>query len=244
MEESKQQQGLYRLLQFILYLLVAADVFLFVFAHQKCVLQYAARHGLITLLQRISHISVLHRPLNRKLLILTLICLTSIGTLSRKDKELNPLLAIVFPLAAGFIIFFSGLWIPHDWETGILPWLSWNDVGYSCSDFIGAVLIHIALDNISKIISSGLGKDKWNTNGESFMQPEKAITHSSSVNIPMLFYYRNKIRRGWINLDNIYRGTLLIGTPGAGKSFGVVAPFIRQLTARGFTLCVYDFKFV
>ena len=243
MEESKQQQSLHRLLQFMLYLIVLLDVFLRVFAPKIFILEIIAHCGLADLLLRISRITVFRSPLDNKLLILMLICLTSVGTLSRKDKGLDPGRSIALPLTMGLVTFFSGLWLYARAGGRILPGLSWYDLGYICSDFAGAILIHIALDNISKIISSGLGKDKWNIEGESFSQPVKANIHASSVNIPMLFYYRRKIHSGWINLDNIFRGTLLIGTPGAGKSFGVVAPFIRQLAAKGFTLCVYDFKF-
>ncbi|WP_240898967.1 type IV secretion system DNA-binding domain-containing protein [Sphingobacterium sp. SGL-16] len=99
------------------------------------------------------------------------------------------------------------------------------------------------MDNISKIISSKLGKDKWNVEGESFMQATKPKITSYAVNIPMLFYYKNKVRKGFIVLENVFRGTLLIGTPGSGKSFGVVMPIIRQFVALEFTLCIYDFKF-
>ncbi|HQS52554.1 MAG TPA: type IV secretory system conjugative DNA transfer family protein, partial [Daejeonella sp.] len=63
------------------------------------------------------------------------------------------------------------------------------------------------------------------------------------VNIPTLFYYKKKVRKGYIVLENVFRGTLLCGVPGSGKSFGVVMPVIRQFLANGFTLCLYDFKF-
>ena len=46
-----------------------------------------------------------------------------------------------------------------------------------------------------------------------------------------------------INIVNSFRGTLLIGTPGSGKSFSVVNSYIRQHSAKGFALMVYDFKF-
>jgi hypothetical protein len=243
MEESKQQQSLYRLLQFTLYLVVSLDVFISVFAPQQFIRRRIMRFGLLDVLLRMKRIVVFENPLNGKLTILLLICLIAIGTLSRKEKELNPARRILFPLTAGLGIFFGGLWFYNRSGELILPWLSWDGLGYIFADFAGTILIHTALDNVSKIIRSGFGNDRWNTEGESFMQPQKAVIHGSSVNIPMLFYYRNKIRQGWINLDNIFRGTLVIGTPGAGKSFGVVAPFIRQLTAKGFTLCVYDFKY-
>ena len=93
------------------------------------------------------------------------------------------------------------------------------------------------------MIRSGLGADKWNTEQESFMQATKKIETPSSVNIPMQFYHKGKVHDGWINLCNIYRSCLVIGTPGSGKSFSFINPIIRQLMAKGFCLCVFDFKY-
>jgi hypothetical protein len=75
------------------------------------------------------------------------------------------------------------------------------------------------------------------------MQPVKRVDTPYSVNIPMLFYYKGKVRKGWINICNVFRGTMVIGTPGSGKSFSVINPFIRQLIAKEFAVCLYDFKF-
>jgi type IV secretory pathway TraG/TraD family ATPase VirD4 len=50
------------------------------------------------------------------------------------------------------------------------------------------------------------------------------------------------MNHGWINI-NPFRGTLVIGTPGSGKSFGIINPAIRQLIGKGFCLCIYDYKF-
>src|SRR3546814_5047429 len=65
--------------------------------------------------------------------------------------------------------------------------------------------------NASKNISSNLGKDKWNLEGESFMQDLHAKETPYSVNIPSRFYYRKKIHGGWSNIENCFRGTMLIG---------------------------------
>ncbi|WPU97131.1 type IV secretion system DNA-binding domain-containing protein [Mucilaginibacter sabulilitoris] len=230
-------------MQFVIYLTLALDIFLFVYAHKKHILEVAAHYRLAFFLQRIKHMFVFKSALNSKLLILLLICLIAVGTLSRKDKDIKPRQAIIYPLSSGLFLFFGSLWFCGKNGELVLPLTSWYDIGYSCSALSGAILIHLAMDNISKIISSAVGKDKWNLEQESFMQSKRVRLSPASVNIPMLFYYRHKIHQGWINLDNIFRGTLLIGTPGAGKSFGVVAPFIRQLMAKEFTLCVYDFKY-
>lgn len=99
-----------------------------------------------------------------------------------------------------------------------------------------------AVDNISKFIRSGFGKDKWNVEAESFMQDTKRLDTPTSISIPMQFYYKKKVHDGYINI-NPFRGVMVLGTPGSGKSFGVINPAIRQLLGKDFTMCLYDFKF-
>ncbi len=243
MEETKEQQSLHRFLQFAIYLSVVFEIFLFFYVTQLLIHQPKDDFGLIPFAVRLARIPIYKQLIYSKLFTILLICLVSIGTLSKKKKDLHPKNQIAYPLAIGLLILFSGIWFQGRQSTGLWMGANWYDGAYIISSFLGVILIHVAMDNVSKIISSRLGKDKWNVEGESFMQPLKPRVSPYSVNIPMLFYYKGKVREGWINLDNIFRGTLLIGTPGSGKSFGVVNPFIRQLLAKEFTLCVYDFKF-
>lgn len=243
MEETKEQQSLHRFLQFGIYLSVALDILLFVYAHKIIGNAASLRYGLSHFLERIDRIIIYHHPLNSKLFTLILICLVSVGTLSRKKKDLNPKNSIVYPLTAGLLIFLGGLWFYGKSGGIVFLHTNWYDIGYIASAFLGAILIHVAMDNVSKIISSNLGKDKWNVEGESFMQATKPKITPYAVNIPTLFYYKKKVRKGYIVLENVFRGTLLCGVPGSGKSFGVVMPVIRQFLANGFTLCLYDFKF-
>ena len=85
--------------------------------------------------------------------------------------------------------------------------------------------------------------DSSNFENESFQQTTEEISNDYSVNIPMIFYYQKKMNHGYINITNPFRGTLVLGTPGSGKSFGIIDPFIRQHSAKGFTMMVYDYKF-
>ncbi|NGM71657.1 type IV secretion system DNA-binding domain-containing protein [Sphingobacterium sp. SGL-16] len=243
MEESKEQQSLHRFLQFAIYLSVALDILLFVYSEKLVEAKVAERYGLSVFLQSMARITIYHFPLYSKLFTLILICLVTIGTLSRKQRDLNIKNAIIFPLCLGLILLSASLFFYDRPARFIILFTSWFDIAYITCSFLGVLLLHLAMDNISKIISSKLGKDKWNVEGESFMQATKPKITSYAVNIPMLFYYKNKVRKGFIVLENVFRGTLLIGTPGSGKSFGVVMPIIRQFVALEFTLCIYDFKF-
>ena len=94
---------------------------------------------------------------------------------------------------------------------------SLNTLLYMATSIIGVVLVHIALDNISKFLKVGLLKDRFNFENESFEQCKDLQTNDYSVNIPMRYYYKGKFRKGWVNIVNPFRGTWVVGTPGSGK---------------------------
>lgn len=243
MEETKEQQSLHRFLQFGIYLSVLIEIFLFFYTDKLFARDYADKFNLRFFAVRLARIPFYHQLIYSKLFTLLLICLVSVGTLSRKNKDLNPKNQIVYPLAAGLIIFFSGIWFQGRQPPAVWMGASWSDLAYIASAIAGTLLIHVAMDNVSKIISSKLGKDKWNIEGESFMQPIKPIDTPYSVNIPMLFYYKKKVRKGFIPLANLFRSLLLVSVPGGGKTFSVIIPIIKQFIAKSFTLCVYDIKY-
>lgn len=231
------------MLQFLIYILLFVDVLIFIYASKAQVLLQAANYGLLGLLKGCARMMVFRHPLYSRAFILLLLIVVSIGTLSKKEKDLDTKSSILYPLSAGLLCWMAGLWF---WKR-VGPVIFWqsslNDIAYILLLFSGTILLHVALDNVSKIISSGLGKDKWNVEGESFMQQTKPKDGPYGVCIPSLFYFKSRVHKGWINIENTFRGTLLIGTPGSGKSFGVVLPFIRQLMAKNFCICLYDFKF-
>lgn len=237
MEETREQQKLHGFLQCAIYLSILLEAAIFIY-HD------APFWGVFqTPLDKISHMAIYSKLVYSKLVTLFLVCLVSVGTLAKKKKDLDPKKHIVYPLALGLLLFFGSIVYMGRASPGILPYTSLFQLLYMLSSFAGALMLSVSMDNISKIIRSGLGKDKWNSEAESFMQPVKRMDTPYSVNIPMLFYHDKKVRKGWINICNVFRGTIVIGTPGSGKSFSVVNPFIRQLIAKEFAICLYDFKF-
>ncbi|RZJ61458.1 MAG: type IV secretory system conjugative DNA transfer family protein, partial [Flavobacterium sp.] len=243
MDERQELKGLHRMLQFLVYALLLADVMIFVYAAKATFFHKAASYGLQELIKGCTRMIFFQHPLYSRAFTLLLLIVVSIGTLSKKEKDLNAKNAILYPLSAGFVCWMGGLWFWNRTGSVLFMGTSVSDLAYIVLLFSGTILLHIAMDNISKIISSSLGKDKWNIEGESFMQQTKSKDGPYGVSIPSLFYFKSRVHKGWINLENIFRGTLLIGTPGSGKSFGVVLPFIRQLMAKDFCICLYDFKF-
>jgi hypothetical protein len=237
MEETRDQQKLHGFLQCCIYLSMALEACIFIY-------QGAPIWGVFTgALHKIGQIIIYENLVYSKLSTLLVICLVSVGTLAKKKVDLDPKKHIIYPLTLGLLLFFGSLYFFNRASGIILPYTTTCNLAYLVFSFVGAVLTSMAMDNVSKMIRSGLGKDKWNVEGESFMQQVKPVITPYSVNIPMQFYFKGKVRDGWVNIVNPFRGTILIGTPGSGKSFGIVNPFIRQLIAKEFTGVVYDFKF-
>ena len=173
-----------------------------------------------------------HNILYSKLFTLVLIIIVSIGTRPKKQITVSVLKQIVLPISIGLLIFF-GASIFYFLEANTKPdFISSLELFYMISSLLGAVLIHIGFDNISKIIYFNLGEDKFNNDNEAFLQPQKIVKTPFSLNLPILFYYKKKIHKGWFNLTNPFRGSLVIGTPESGKSYSIIVPFIKTFYSK------------
>ncbi len=190
--------------------------------------------------------SFFYPPINAKFATLILIGLVAVGTKAKKKKDLNIATEIVIPMILGLLMIFSSLVWQNEAGNSklpkIFPGLNVYQVIYAVLSFFGAVIFQMGADAISKLMQQKMGKDRWNVEEESFAQNQELVETDTSINIPYLFRYSKKINKGWVNI-NPFRGTMVIGTPGSGKSFGIINPAIRQMIAKGFCLCIYDFKF-
>lgn len=233
MEESRDLKKLYTMMQFMVYTLVCMEVLMFV--------RFPFSQTIDFFLNVFKKLLFYKEMLYSKFLILAMVISTSVGTRAKKDINFKAGKQVVVPLVFGLIFFFGSIYI---YELSKVTWFeNWKNIVYIITTFAGTILINVALDNISKYIKSNLLKDRFNTENESFEQTTKKVENQYSVNIPMKFHYNGKTQKGWINIVNPFRGTLLMGTPGSGKSFSVVNSYIRQHAAKGFSMVVYDFKF-
>lgn len=171
------------------------------------------------------------------------VCVTAIGTKSEKSINFNWKRMVYIPIGLG-IIFTVLCFILHiGMYGGSLFGLPTNRVFYAMFSVAGVVLFHQGLDAIAKYYNHKIGEDRFNFENESFEQSTEKVETPYSVNIPMVFYWKKKMHKGWINIINPFRGSIVLGTPGSGKSFGIIDPFIRQHSAKGFAMMVYDYKF-
>ncbi len=239
MQEQQHQIKIYGFLQKAVYAVVALDcASLFYLDADIPVVS--------NLLKNFSKMSFFYPPINAKFATLILIGLVAIGTKAKKKKDLNIATEIVIPMILGLLMIFSSLVWQNEAGNSklpkIFPALNLYQVIYAVLSFLGAVILQMGADAISKLMQQKMGKDRWNVEEESFAQNQELVETDTSINIPYLFRYSKKINKGWVNI-NPFRGTMVIGTPGSGKSFGIINPAIRQMIAKGFCLCIYDFKF-
>ena len=239
MQEQQHQIKIYGFLQKAVYAVVALDCASLFYLNANIPV-------VSNLLKNFSKMSFIYPPINAKLATLVLIGLVAIGTKAKKKRDLNIATEITLPIILGLLMVFSSLVWQNEAGNSklpkIFPGLNLYQAIYAVLSFLGAVILQMGADSISKLMQQKMGKDRWNVEEESFAQNEELVDTDTSVNIPYLFRHQKKTNKGWINI-NPFRGTMVIGTPGSGKSFGVINPAIRQMIAKGFCLCIYDFKF-
>ena len=242
MEESKELQGAYKIFRAVIYIFLLMEFFEYaidpeVLDHWNGIV--CDLHGRIKrwFIYQDGHL------VYSKIATVILICITCIGTRNKKHLEFNARKQVLYPLVSGIGFLVLSVWLfgyPINFR---LYSLRLNVILYMGASILGTVLVHIALDNISKFLKEGLLKDRFNLENESFEQCRTLQENKYSVNIPMRYYYKGKFRKGWVNVVNPFRGTWVVGTPGSGKTFSIIEPFIRQHSAKGFAMVVYDYKF-
>lgn len=230
MEDSKGSEQMYKFFRGLIYVSIFVEIALFLPR------EWFGIGNII--LDKLRVFGIYHNIFLSKLVTLMLVCITSIGTKAKKRLDFDMQSMVYRPGFLGFLIVCIGIV-----SLKLSSFSQGMYVSYIICSFAGIALIHIALDSLTKNLHTELGKDKFNIENESFFQTEKLVEDKYSINIPTKYYYRGKMRDGWINLTNPFRGTWVLGTPGSGKTFSIIEPIIRQHSAKGFSLVVYDYKF-
>ena len=172
-----------------------------------------------------------------KLFAVVFLALSCIGTKGVKEEKIT-WTKIHCSLATGVVLFFLNWWLlelplPHTADA--VFYIATLSVGYICMLMAGTWM--------SRLLKNNLMDDVFNTENESFQQETRLIENEYSVNLPTRFYYKKKWNNGWINVVNPFRASLVLGTPGSGKSYAVVNSYIKQQIEKGFALYCYDYKF-
>ncbi len=170
-----------------------------------------------------------------KLFALVLLGLSCLGTKGVKNEKIT-WLKIYVALATGFVLFFLNtplLKLSAELATSL----------YILTTSAGYIVLMVAGVWISRLLRTNLMGDVFNNENESFQQETKLMSNEYSVNLPTKFYYKSKWNQGWVNVVNPFRATIVLGTPGSGKSYAIINNYIKQHIEKGFSMYIYDFKF-
>ncbi|NPA10358.1 MAG: type IV secretory system conjugative DNA transfer family protein [Chlorobi bacterium] len=162
------------------------------------------------------------------LILLALSCLGTKGVKNEKIKWKN----INTCLFSGSILYLLNF-----------PLIEISGILYMVSTSAGFILLMVAGLWMSRLLKNKLMDDPFNYENESFMQETKLLENEFSVNLPTKFYFRGKWNDGWISVVNVFRASIVLGTPGSGKSYAIVNNYIKQHIEKGFSMYIYDFKF-
>lgn len=237
MQNEDDQRGLAKIMAFmraVSILLVLMHLYWFCYGF------FIDRGWTMTLLNRIlggfeRTVGLFSHPLYTKLFAVLLLALSCLGTKGVKNEKVT-WSKILLVLGMGFILFFV--------NTPFLKLsLSLGSFLYIFTTSLGFIALMVAGLWMSRLLGTNLMQDVFNLENESFMQETQLIENEYSVNLPTKFYYQGKWNKGWINIVNPFRATIVLGTPGSGKSYAIVNNYIKQQIEKGFSMYIYDFKF-
>ena len=172
-----------------------------------------------------------------KVFAIIFLALSCLGTKGVKNQKMT-WQKIYATFLGGLVLFFMNWWLLDLPFSPIV-----NMVIYTITITVGYILLLMSGVWISRMFKHNLMEDVFNVANESFMQETRLMENEYSVNLPTKFTYQGKEWDGWINVVNPFRATIVLGTPGSGKSYAVVNNYIKQTIAKGFATYIYDYKF-
>ena len=172
-----------------------------------------------------------------KVFAIIFLALSCLGTKGVKNQKMT-WQKIYATFLGGLVLFFMNWWLLDLPFSPIV-----NMAIYTITITVGYILLLMSGVWISRMFKHNLMEDVFNVANESFMQETRLMENEYSVNLPTKFVYQGKEWDGWINVVNPFRATIVLGTPGSGKSYAVVNNYIKQTIAKGFATYIYDYKF-
>ena len=231
MEETSAQKKVYSFFQLFIYLFLFLDVYIHCFS-----IRYNKNPFAAPLNAKLYQIPVIANVLLSHLTLFIIILLISLTAAARKNINFHIYKHFIYPFLVGALFYLMSIFI--------LPVMHGNPqfFCYAISYLSGPVLLQVALSNLTKRLKDKLKKDVWNEEEESFEQNKSFNSSPDIFNVPIRFFYKKRIHKGWMNI-NPFRGIMVLGVPGSGKTESIIIPFIKQFLAKGYSMMVYDFKY-
>ncbi|MBS1544177.1 MAG: YWFCY domain-containing protein [Bacteroidetes bacterium] len=235
---GENEQALQKIIDFIRLLSLVVMMIHFYFYCHRAFEVWGLTHSIANdLLGNISRTGLFNNFYNSKLLALCFLVISLVGAKGRKDDTISLRLAAYLGIAGLVTFLFAHfiLFIHIGVVLACCIYIAITAIGYGLMLSGGTLL--------SRLIKLNLGKDIFNKANESFPQEERLLENEYSINLPAVYTLKGQKRKSWINVINPFRSLLVIGTPGAGKSYFVIRHIITQHIRKSFTMFLYDFKY-
>jgi hypothetical protein len=189
------------------------------------------------LLKNVSRTGLFHPFYKAKLVALLLLFISLLGTKAKKQEEAGYQKPAIYLFIGLLLYFLSGILLGLQGEIITLA------LTYIIVTSLGYILMMTGGTLLSRILRQKLSGSVFNSENETFPQEERLLWNEYSINLPARYKLKGKLRRSWINIINPFRGLLVMGTPGSGKSYFIIQHIIKQHIQKGFSMFVYDYKF-
>jgi hypothetical protein len=189
------------------------------------------------LMSPIANLAIFKSIFYAKTAALLALLVSLLGSKGKKDETIRYSVILTYSLTGLLLYFFSTVLLTLHYTAAI------RAVFYVGITSLGYLLILSGLSALFRMLKLKLGNDIFNQDNESFPQEERLLENEYSVNLPAVYHFRGKAHKSWINIINPFRGTLVGGSPGSGKSYFVIRHIITQHISKGFSMLLYDFKY-
>lgn len=238
MQTGENEQGLRQILDMTRMISIILLLLHFYF---YCYAAFSQWHITVALTNRlvltIARAGLFKKFYTTKLIALLFLVISLVGARGRKDEKISYKTAFAY-IFSGLMAYFTGFaffYIHVDNTTIAILYMSVTVLGY--------ILMLTGGTYLSRIIQQHLNNSVFNSLNETFPQEERLLNNDYSINLPAKYNLKGKYRKSWINIVNPFRGLLVMGSPGSGKSYFIIQHIIKQHIQKGFTLFIYDFKF-
>lgn len=231
MQTGENEQALRKIIDFTRLMSIAILLIHFYLSCYPAIVEVKLTHKIVDhILLPLSKMVVFKTLLMAKLCALGLLVVSLIGSKGKRNDKIQPKTIITYCLI-GLLIYFASSYII------ILPWI------YMGATALGYLLFMNGGSMLFRMLKLKLGGDIFNKENETFPQQERLLENEYSINLPAKYQLKGKEKDSWINIINPFRGTLVGGSPGSGKSYFVIRHIINQHIAKGFAMLIYDFKY-
>ena len=238
MNTGENEQGLRKIMDFTRLLSVAILVIHFYLFCYAAFREWELTTSIVDrILSTFSNMKIFKTILTSKAASLVLLAVSLLGAKGKKDQKIEKRTAMVYILTGLILFFFSQSVLLMHFSVSI------KSAVYIGISSLGYFLVLSGGTLLSRLIKLSTQGDIFNKLNETFPQEERLLENEYSINLPAKYNLKGKIRKSWINIINPFRGSLILGTPGSGKSYFAIRHIITQHIKKGFSMFLYDFKY-